>query len=633
MKKVIVFLMSIIFILMGCEDINSSSSIIVSSISESSSIGELEDTPVTVREKWTPSMSTIEKADSLLDVMSIKQKVGQMLQVERNSANYEEAKNYYLGSIFSGGGSVPGTNRLIDWTTMSNNYQNYVMSNDLQIPILYGIDAVHGHNNVKNATIFPHNIGLGAANNPDLMYEIGKITAKEMKALGHHWTYAPSVAAVQDIKWGRSYESYSEDPKIVEDLSIPLIEGLQSENVLATAKHYLLDGFTKNGRDQGESFASEEVVRELFLDTYKKAVEAGVKTIMPSYSSLNNVKMHENSYWLNDVLKGELGFEGIVISDYNAILQLSGNSLKSKVARSINAGVDMIMQANGSWLEETWQDVYDVIISAYNDGLISKERINDAVRRILMVKIDLGLFDNYKIDKASQDDFRKQEYLDVAREAVSKSLVLLKNDNNVLPLSKNENILLLGPGIDNIGYQCGGWTISWQGSTNSELTAGTTILEAFKEASNGNVYTSTNDKDKADVVVVVIGEKPYAEFEGDNNSLSLTSNTAMEGNLEALEQAYQTGLPVVVLMLAGRPLIVTDEINNWDAFVMAWLPGTEGLGISDVLFGDKPFTGKLPVTWPKDISQSNHSIIMDKYSDKVYNENDYLFPFGYGLTY
>lgn len=633
MKKVIVFLMSIIFILMGCEDINSSSSIIVSSISESSSIGELEDTPVTVREKWTPSMSTIEKADSLLDVMSIKQKVGQMLQVERNSANYEEAKNYYLGSIFSGGGSVPGTNHLIDWTTMSNNYQNYVMSNDLQIPILYGIDAVHGHNNVKNATIFPHNIGLGAANDPDLMYEIGKITAKEMKALGHHWTYAPSVAAVQDIKWGRSYESYSEDPKIVEDLSIPLIEGLQSENVLATAKHYLLDGFTKNGRDQGESFASEEVVRELFLDTYKKAVEAGVKTIMPSYSSLNNVKMHENSYWLNDVLKGELGFEGIVISDYNAILQLSGNSLKSKVARSINAGVDMIMQANGSWLEETWQDVYDVIISAYNDGLISKERINDAVRRILMVKIDLGLFDNYKIDKASQDDFRKQEYLDVAREAVSKSLVLLKNDNNVLPLSKNENILLLGPGIDNIGYQCGGWTISWQGSTNSELTAGTTILEAFKEASNGNVYTSTNDKDKADVVVVVIGEKPYAEFEGDNNSLSLTSNTAMEGNLEALEQAYQTGLPVVVLMLAGRPLIVTDEINNWDAFVMAWLPGTEGLGISDVLFGDKPFTGKLPVTWPKDISQSNHSIIMDKYSDKVYNENDYLFPFGYGLTY
>lgn len=633
MKKVIVFLMSIIFILMGCEDINSSSSIIVSSISESSSIGELEDTPVTVREKWTPSMSTIEKADSLLDVMSIEQKVGQMLQVERNSANYEQAKNYYLGSIFSGGGSVPGTNRLIDWTTMSNNYQNYVMSNDLQIPILYGIDAVHGHNNVKNATIFPHNIGLGAANDPDLMYEIGKITAKEMKALGHHWTYAPSVAAVQDIKWGRSYESYSEDPKIVEDLSIPLIEGLQSENVLATAKHYLLDGFTKNGRDQGESFASEEVVRELFLDTYKKAVEAGVKTIMPSYSSLNNVKMHENSYWLNDVLKGELGFEGIVISDYNAILQLSGNSLKSKVARSINAGVDMIMQANGSWLEETWQDVYDVIISAYNDGLISKERINDAVRRILMVKIDLGLFDNYKIDKASQDDFRKQEYLDVAREAVSKSLVLLKNDNNVLPLSKNENILLLGPAIDNIGYQCGGWTISWQGSTNSKLTAGTTILEAFKEASNGNVYTSTNDKDKADVVVVVIGEKPYAEFEGDNNSLSLTSNTAMEGNLEALEQAYQTGLPVVVLMLAGRPLIVTDEINNWDAFVMAWLPGTEGLGISDVLFGDKPFTGKLPVTWPKDISQSNHSIIMDKYSDKVYNENDYLFPFGYGLTY
>ena len=216
--------------------------------------------------------------------------------------------------------------------------------------------------------------------------------------------------------------------------------------------------------------------------------------------------MHENSYWLNDVLKGELGFEGIVISDYNAILQLSGNSLKSKVARSINAGVDMIMQANGSWLEETWQDVYDVIISAYNDGLISKERINDAVRRILMVKIDLGLFDNYKIDKASQDDFRKQEYLDVAREAVSKSLVLLKNDNNVLPLSKNENILLLGPAIDNIGYQCGGWTISWQGSTNSELTAGTTILEAFKEAANGNVYTSTNDKDKADVVVVVIGE-------------------------------------------------------------------------------------------------------------------------------
>ena len=636
MKRMILFLMTFSLVIIGCET-NSSSSINHTSsngtsVVESTSSIE-KDTPISVREKWTPTMTTREKADSLIAVMSLEQKVGQMLQVERVSASENDVKNYYLGSVFSGGGSIPGTNRLTDWTNMYNKYQNSAMINDLKVPILYGIDAVHGHNNVKNATIFPHNIGLGAANDPELMYEIGKITGKEVAALGQNWTYAPSVAAVQDIRWGRSYESYSEDPKLVEALSVELIKGLQEQNIMATAKHYLLDGFTRNGIDQGEAFASEEVVRELFLDTYKKAVDAGVKSIMPSYSSLNGTKMHENSYWINTVLKDELGFEGIIISDYNAVTSLPGSMLRSKLVRAINAGVDMIMQANGSWLPETWQDIYTQIINANKAGEITTDRINDAVRRILMVKIDLGLFENYLVDKAVEHDFRKDEYLSVARDAVSKSLVLLKNDNDVLPLSKNENVLLLGPAIDNIGYQSGGWTIYWQGSNNKSLTEGTTILKAFKEASDGEIYTNINDAHNADVAVVVIGEKPYAEYEGDNDSLSLTSKTAFEGNIDALNKAYSSGLPVVVIMLAGRPLIVSEEIDNWDAFVMAWLPGTEGLGISDVIFGDKNFSGKLPVTWPRTIDQASHSIIMDKYSDNQYIAENYLFPFGYGLSY
>jgi beta-glucosidase len=619
-------LISSLLLITSCDGFgkNSDGSSSSSIISSSSKVTN----PVEARKAWTPSMSTLEKADSLIEVMTLEQKVGQMLQIERNSASNLDVKTKYLGSIFSGGGSSPGGIR--EWVNMYNTYQFNAMANDLQVPILYGIDAVHGNNNVYGATMFPHNIGLGAANDPELMYKIGQATASEMTNLGHNWAFAPAVSSVQDIRWGRSYESYSEDPEIVNNLAIPLIQGLQDNGVAATAKHYLLDGFTQGGHDQGSSVASEEVVRDLFLSSYKEAVDAGVKTVMISYSSLNGKKMHENKYWVTDVLKEELGFNGIVVSDYNAVLQLSGSNLRAKLANSINAGIDMIMHANDS---VQWQDVFNEIILANKYGTISTERINDAVRRILMVKIEMNVFDEYLVGQPANSQFRTATNLEIAREAVAKSLVLLKNDQDVLPLKKNQDILLLGPAMNSIGIQSGGWTISWQGSDSAKLTTGTTILQAFNEATEGHVYTNIADANKADVAVVVIGEKPYAEFNGDNSTLTLNSNTALSGNIAALEAAFDTGLPVVVIMVAGRPLLINDYIDQIDSFVMAWLPGTEAAGITDVLYGDKNFTGKLPVTWPKSISQAADSVIMEAYNGRVYNPNDYQFPFGYGLTY
>ncbi len=571
--------------------------------------------------------------DDLLDSLTLSEKVGQMMQAEKNGASTTDAKLYNLGSVLSGGGSAPSTNDAYHWYLLYKSYQDAMQTSSTQIPIIYGLDAVHGDNNVYGATIFPHNIGLGAANDPELMEKIGIVTAREVRVTGMNYTFAPAVSIVQDISWGRTYESFSESVDVVTNLAGAYIEGLQSYCVGASAKHFVADGGTDGGSDQGNATLTEEEVRDLHLQPYYDAIEAGVYTIMVSYSSINGTKMHESDYWITDVLKEEMGFDGFVISDYNAIHQLEG-SYYEQLVTSINAGIDMLMEPFD------WKTAIDNIILAVNNGDISMERIDDAVRRILVIKYKMGLFSDDYYNEVTHDYYRltydegfaTAENLAVAREAVRKSLVLLKNDNFALPLSKEENVAVIGEGADNVGIQSGGWTISWQGSDASRLTRGTTIIQGMKAAvgqTSGNVY---EDISQADKVVVVLSEMPYAEYNGDNDNPSLTGSTAHSGNAALLDQiliAKSLGKTVIAVIIAGRPLLLDNYLPYFDALVMAFLPGSEaGLGIADVLYGDYDFTGKLPVTWPKSVAGIGMNINREDYDAEVV-----LFPFGYGLSY
>lgn len=571
--------------------------------------------------------------DNLLNSLTLDELVGQMLQGEKNGVSTTDARNYNIGSVLSGGGSSPSTNDAYHWYLMYKDYQNAMRTSSSQIPIIYGLDAVHGDNNVYNATIFPHNIGLGAANDPDLMERIGIVTAREVRVTGMNYTFAPAVSVVQDISWGRTYESFSESTDLVSSLTESYINGLQTYCVGASAKHYLADGGTDGGQDQGNATITEEEARSIFLAPYYEAIKADVYTIMISYSSINNVKMHESTYWIQDVLKDEMGFEGFVISDYEAIHQLPG-SYYDQIVTSINAGIDMLMEP---W---SWVSAIENIKLAVQNGDISLARIKDAVRRILVIKYKMGLFaDDFYNETTGEyyrltydGNFYSDENRAVAREAVRESLVLLKNDNQALPLSKNENVAVFGEGANNIGIQCGGWTISWQGSDDSSLTKGVTIINGMKKAllnSEGNVVTSSDSAEKA---VFVLSENPYAEGAGDNDNPTLTGNTANSGNAALLTQAFEAkaaGKTTILLIVAGRPLILSNYVNYFDAIVMCFLPGSEaGLGISDVLFGDYDFTGKLPVTWPKTTAGIGMNINRSDYDPDVV-----LYPFGYGLSY
>ncbi len=560
--------------------------------------------------------------------MTLEEKVGQMLQAERSQITPQEIQKYNIGSILSGGGSSPNSNTADGWVDMYNEMQQAALNSSSGIPIIYGIDAVHGHNNVKNATIFPHNIGLGAANNPELMYQIGAITGKEIAATGLNWDFSPAVSLAQDIRWGRTYESLSENPRRVEGLIGNYIKGLQEQNIAATAKHYIGDGHTTFGTgdndyliDRGDVQITEEELREIHLPSYKEAVSNNVKTIMVSYNSVNKLKMHENKYLITDVLKEELGFEGVVVSDWEGINEINAPTLEEKVALAINSGIDVLMQPYN------WAEIYNIIINSVNESKISEERIDDAVYRILKLKYDLDLFDN-PMAKSQSDVLGNEEHREIARKAVRESLVLLKNEENILPLSKDQKVLLVGPGSNNLGFQCGGWTMEWQGVEKNSLTYGTTIREAFKSVLGENLYTNFSKAEEADVIVVVIAEKPYAEGFGDNEDLTLNSSTVYKNNINTLEKVNELGKPVVTILLAGRPLLIDDYIEDWDAFVMGWLPGTEGNGVSDVLFGDYNFKGTLPMTWPKTIDQADDSMIMENYDGA-----NYQFEYDFGLVY
>ncbi len=572
----------------------------------------------------------------LLAQMTLDEKIGQMTQPEQSGIrDLSDVENLFLGSVLSGGDSDPKEgNSLEAWTNLYDRLQERTRKTRLQIPILYGIDAVHGHNNVLNAVIFPHNIGLGCTRNPALVEKVERATAEEVRATGIQWTFAPCVAAPQDIRWGRTYEGFSEDPALVKELAGPAVRGFQGANladplsVLACAKHYVGDGGTTYGTggfgrgiDQGDTRVDEATLRKVHLQGYISAVQAGVGTIMPSYSSWNGVKSSASKQLLTDILKQELGFEGFLISDYNAIDQIN-RDFKTAVATSINAGMDMAMEPN------RYREFITTLKALVTDGTVPMSRIDDAVTRILRVKFAMGMMDKDRsqlADRNLQKKFGSPEHRVIARQAVRESLVLLKNENKTLPLSrKAARIHVAGKSADDIGNQCGGWTIAWQGKSGDVTTGGTTILAAIKNAA-GKDTKVTFSKDGAGaegatVGVVVIGETPYAEGRGDRADLTLSKE-----DQDAVVNMKAAGIPVVTILISGRPMIIDSVLPKSDAFIAAWLPGTESQGVADVLFGDYKPTGKLSFTWPKSMSQVPGNINTPN--------GEPLFKFGYGLRY
>ena len=584
------------------------------------------------------SCSTIDgEVKKLVLSMSLEEKIGQMTQVDyRYLADKADIGKYFLGSILSGGGSTPPTNQPSSWVDLYNSFQGEALKTRLKIPLIYGIDAVHGHNNVLGATMFPHNIGLGCTNDKALVQEIAAATAAEVKATGLDWTFAPCVAVAQDERWGRTYESYSEDSKIVTELGVASTIGYQGRtldknSVLACAKHFVGDGNTVFGTgtnwykiDRGDVVLDEEELRSKYIKPFQESIKMGVGSIMVSYNSWKGEKLHGHKYLINDVLKKELKFGGIVVSDWAGINELD-KDYKTCIIQSINAGIDMNMVPGSLNSDDnSYDDFIRLAIESVKEGSIPMERIDDAVSRILKIKKKLGLFDKPIKAPKNIDVVGSKKHRDLARKSVRKSLVLLKNKGDILPLNKNSGkITLVGEHADNIGYQSGGWTIHWQGGSG-DITPGTTILDAFKSAvddSNSIHYSKYGDNLlNPDVVVAVVGEKPYSEGVGDRESLHLSDE-----DIKLLKKVKNSNLPHVVVLISGRPMIINESLTESDAFVAAWLPGSEGKGISDVIFGDYNFTGKLSMTWPKSMNQ-----IPINYGDSNY---DPLFQFGFGLSY
>ena len=575
-----------------------------------------------------------ERAQDLLSRMTLEEKVGQMTLIEKGSITPDAVEEYFIGGVLSGGGGTPSSNTTEAWAEMVDSYQAGALATRLQIPIIYGVDAVHGHNNLNGAVIYPHNIGLGATRDPDLVRRIGAATAEAMAATNIYWNYAPAIPVVQDIRWGRTYEAYGENTELVTQLGTAYLEGLQGDDLsdpltaLATPKHYIGDGATVWGTsmtgsyqlDQGVMTATEEEIREKYLPPYQAAIDAGALSVMVSFSSWQDTKMHGHEYLVTDVLKDELGFTGFVVSDWGGVDQVNGNYYRAVVA-SINAGIDMNM------VPYSYTKFIDAMLEAVENGDISEDRIDDAVYRILLVKFKLGLFERPYSDPTLFDLVGTEEKRQLAREAVAKSVVLLKNENDALPISKDSSLIFLaGEGADDIGMQCGGWTITWQGSKGA-ITPGTTIKDAFEGVFEGqlqynrfgnydNILDENGDPAIADVGVVVVAENPYAEGVGDARDLTLPSR-----DVEMIQRVRERSEKVVVIVMSGRPLVITEALDLADAWVAIWLPGTEGEGVADVIFGDAPFVGKTPVTWPASMDQ----LPLGSY------ETEPLFPYGYGL--
>jgi beta-glucosidase len=546
------------------------------------------------------------RVETLLAQMTLDEKIGQMTQADVNALQeHADIQKYFLGSLLNGGGGGPKNNVPQNWVQAVNEYQSWALKTRLKIPLIYGVDAVHGHNNVDGAVIFPHNIGLGATHNPALVEQAEHITALEVADTGIRWAFAPCIAVAQNERWGRTYESFGDSPALVSELGAAAVRGLQGKklsdptSVLACAKHFIGDGGTLDGVDEGNDVCDEATIRKLYLPPYQAAIQAGVGSIMVSYNSWNGRKMHGNKYLLTDVLKGELGFKGFLVSDWAAIDQISPD-YKTDVETSINAGLDMIMIPKGPGQPNNYVEFIQDLKQLVAEKRVSMARIDDAVRRILRIKFEMGSFENPYTDPSLTAAIGSAEHRAVARECVRQSLVQLKNDNHALPLSKTvKHLVVVGAAADDIGIQCGGWTISWQGQPGNIIHGGTTILTAIRNTvASGTQVTFSPDGSNvkgADAVVVVVGEMPYAETKGDRSDLRLPP-----ADVALVEKARSSGAPVVTLLLSGRPLILGAALDASDAFLAAWLPGTEGQGVADVLFGDYKPTGKLPRPWPRD---------------------------------
>ncbi len=557
------------------------------------------------------------RVDDLLDQMTLAEKIGQMTQVEKDSIPPEDVTSYCIGSVLSGGGGNPDPNNLGIWRRMVQSYMEAALKTRLAIPLIYGVDAVHGHNNVVGATIFPHNVGLGATRDADLVERVARATASEVLATNVHWNFAPAVSVPQDIRWGRTYEGFSENTGLVGELGVAYVRGLQTKFdngdwVLASVKHFAGDGGTEwnsrvsdlstsTGRnwqaanlnwriDQGDCGVDEATLRRVHLAPYKQAIDAGAENVMVSFSSWNGLKMHAHEYLLTQVLKGEWGFEGFLVSDWMALSQLAADDYQAVVV-SINAGLDMIM------VPYDYKTFIGNLTLAVEKGDVSMARIDDAVRRILRAKFLLGLFEKSLTDDSYLADFGGEAHRALAREAVQKSLVLLKHNHNALPLASGDRLAVAGRGADDIGLACGGWTITWQGSAGP-ITDGSTLLDGLRARTDVVYSPDGTFSERVKTAVVVIAEPPTAEGEGDQEDLTISpEDTAL------IERVRAQCERLILVVYSGRPVIITHVAEQCDAIVAAWLPGSEANAIADVLYGDVPFTGRLPYTWIRTMDQ------------------------------
>lgn len=605
-----------------------------------------------------PSQPVPARVADLLSRMTLEEKVGQMTQAERGAVSDDPSRitEWKLGSVLSGGGSTPTVNTPEAWADMVDGFQQAALNTRLHIPLLYGVDSVHGHGNLLGATVFPHNIGLGATRDADLVRSVEHITASETRASGPQWSFAPCICAARDDRWGRTYESFGEDPSLVIQMETA-IDGFQGppghlgdrDRVLATAKHYAGDGDTVYGTSVGDYKIDQGIAitdRQSFWDTslrqYVPAVQDhNVGSVMPSFSSVdwtedgvgNPIKMHANQELITDVLKGSMGFDGFVISDWEGIHQIPGD-WATQVRTGVNAGIDMMMEPYSAQNFET------TLIAEVQAGRVPMSRIDDAVSRILTKKFELGLFEHPFTDRTNIDDIGSPAHRAVARRAVAESQVLLKNQRHTLPLRKNADLYVAGSNADNIGNQAGGWTLTWQGGSTNQIP-GTTILEGIRQAASRGSVTFSEDASapirRKQLGVVVVGETPYAEGFGDVGGPRWAYDPGDNGvprpvkdmqisaaDRAAIDKVCAATVKCVVVIISGRPLIIDPaQLREMDALVEAWLPGSEGAGVADTLFGDRPFTGTLPITWPRTLDQEPINV-----GDADY---DPLYPFGYGL--
>ena len=557
--------------------------------------------------------------EEILKSLTLKEKAAQMVQPAVYRLSTKDCEKTCYGSILSNIGSPDAET----WRYVIDGLQKATLKTRAALPFLYGQDDVHGVNYCRNAVYFPHNIGLGAANDPELMYQVGLATADEAKLCHMLWNFAPCVAQSADPRWGRTYESFGADLERIKALSVPYTRGLIDGGVAACPKHFFGEGnvafgtgdckFEKKLMDRGQATLSDEEI-EKQLSVYQELVKAGAQTIMVSFSSLNGVKMHENKKYI-DYLKNEMGFDGFIISDWNGIQLNKEDTYEEQIIASINAGVDMMMEV------DTFDKAIDIVVDAVNEGSISIERIDDAVSRILKVKKDLGLFEDPMFTEIQtvKKETGSEEYRKLAEKLVEESLVLLKNKNNVLPLKSGTNVYICGPSADSTANQCGGWTIDWNGSNIEPIPGVTTIRKGFEKVATETGIKIVKKPENADVILLCVGEQPYAEWNGDSADIELCGSKGLDGNRNSISKAKEYGKPVVTCIIAGRQVIYEKYDDFWDGVVMCYLPGSEGQGIANVLTGKAPFTGKLPSPWYSSVEQIG--------------TGDCKFPIGYGLEY